>query len=547
MDTPAAEASVLELKDLPIPSHPPTRKDWEAYRAVITKWYKVNSCTGRWICETLRLKQFIASEKMLRDRFREWGLNDKNIRRKPATPDNNTLIVRRRRSSVVKHTRCSDKNSITFDLRQVTTIQHGCSVRATATPSGEEPTHRALRAVAYFLDKCCATCDPQITAADPMWELMRDYWQGFYFMDIGDTIQGMTILRNAGPRVRDALQSRHPAALLHPLQTLCIRKFPKKKRGRLSGMPQQLREAVMVNGRLQVIKCMWCDDSITAAHFHCSQCPVDDSDICFDCAFGGRHCLHRAHELQERYIHADTVVSSGNAERNTPHPRSPGLICKEKLSKEQKLAFQTARQTSFEVMPVVTSFLIQESNNIHGPEHPMTLLLRAFHDSEEVDALCDGIVRILCRRFLNASCIDSEAIIRLLHSCAWILLEQDQHHQLEQLYEQWKAQSKTGLSWDMMRILALSKMEQGLFEDAQIYVLSAWTSLCERGQPMPDRWLKLLGNRAYLSLLMGRLSECRADLDRALEYVDSNADTPLWHRSNINQLYDKLRMREEIT
>ncbi|EME78559.1 uncharacterized protein MYCFIDRAFT_80960 [Pseudocercospora fijiensis CIRAD86] len=496
MDIQAAEANVLELQDLPIPGHPPTRKDWEAYRAVITKWYKVNSCTGRWICKTLRAKQFVASEKMLRDRFREWGLNDKNVRRKPATPDNNTLVVRRRRPSVVKHTRCSDKNSVTFDLKHVATIHHGCSARPAVTPSGEEQTLRALRAVAYFLDKCCATCDPQITAADPMWELMRDYWQGFYFMDIGDIIQ-------------DTLYQEISKEETWPT--------------------------------------FWNAATASRSSYGQRPTPSDQVDICFDCAFAGRHCLHKAHELQEREIHADTVVSSGSALSNVPHPRSPGPVCKEKLSKEQKLAFQTARQTSFEVMPVVTSFLIQESVNIHGPEHPMTLLLRAFHDSEEVDALCDGIVRILCHRFLNASCIDSEATVRLLHSCAWILLEQDQHHQLEQLYEQWKSQSKTGLSWDMMRILALSKMEQGLFEDAQIYMLSAWTSLCERGQPMPDRWLKLLGNRAYLSLLMGRLSECRADLDRASEFLDCNSDTPLWHRSNINQLYVKLKMREEIT
>lgn len=482
---------------------------------------------------------------MLRDRLREWGLNDKNVRRKSSTRETTPVVVYQRRRSSVNTTR--HKSPAGCNLDSLATVKRGCPGAPSMPLLAEESTHRALRAVACFLDVCCKDCDQQTTATDPMWELMRDYWQGFYFMDIGDTIQGMNILRSVGPRVRDALQSRHPAALLHPLQTLYTCKVSKKERSRLSGMPQRLREAVMVDGRLRVIKCLWCDDTITAAHFHCPQCPQDYSDICADCASSGRHCPDSTHVVQQRFIEADTVIEHTNHAWDARRTSITGVCSEAETYKERKLISATARQTSNDVMPVITSFLLQESMNMHGPEHPMTLILQAFHASDDLDSLCDGVVRLLCNKFLRESYTESEATARLLHSCAWILLEQDQHEQLEELYGQWQERLKFGPSWDMMRILALSKMEQGLFEEAQKYMLDAWNSLCERGQPMPDRWLKLLGNRAYLSLLTGKLSECRADLERALQYVQCNKGLPAWHKSNIIQLYDKLRIREEMT
>ncbi|KAK5164671.1 uncharacterized protein LTR77_009877 [Saxophila tyrrhenica] len=63
-----------------VPYMPPTAAEWEALRPLVIDLYVTRQKTARQIVEELRQHGFLVTEKMLRDRLRQYGVRKNQLK-----------------------------------------------------------------------------------------------------------------------------------------------------------------------------------------------------------------------------------------------------------------------------------------------------------------------------------------------------------------------------------------------------------------------------------------------------------------------------------
>ena len=193
---------------------------------------------------------------MLRDRFRQWQINDKNQKRKRdcrTVPSRNKNLLLEHQSQEHDHTEAISGSASTDsdsqpDLVGLLSVLEGCSAtvvhpqenralldqallditcgnapaRPLQTPAEDRHLRRTLTAIQSWYDSFWEKAGQSRweMEEDPLYGLMNDFREGIYCVDTGDADIGYSLLRKAGNRAGGALTSRHPASFLHILQFL---------------------------------------------------------------------------------------------------------------------------------------------------------------------------------------------------------------------------------------------------------------------------------------------------------------------------------------
>nr|POE77639.1 hypothetical protein CFP56_09286 [Quercus suber] len=179
---------------------PPTKAKWEAYRPMITDLYKRKQHTARQIIEELKKHGFYATEKMLRDRFRAWEINNKNKNSKRPSVDESTSAD----DEIVKHP-------------MVNIVQlGGIKYPVRAAPS-DLATQRSMVAVSDWYDCILENREKAFSFWEnpcPMFNVTSEFSVALYGLKESDFKFGWKKLRDIGSHIDDALRSSHSLSLI---------------------------------------------------------------------------------------------------------------------------------------------------------------------------------------------------------------------------------------------------------------------------------------------------------------------------------------------
>lgn len=185
---------------------PPTKARWEVYRPLITELYKRKQHTARQIIEELKQDGFYASEKMLRDRFRAWGVNNKNrTSRRPECGNDaaGNIVV-----------------SPTVDVVRSDGLKY--PIKAAAA---DLPTRRSMVAVSDWYDCILANHDKAFSSWEdpcPMFIVTNQFSVALCGLEDSDHKFGWKQLREIGPRIDHALLSCHSLSLVWLINNMIV-------------------------------------------------------------------------------------------------------------------------------------------------------------------------------------------------------------------------------------------------------------------------------------------------------------------------------------